>query len=113
MPKSAGKTLSRDAFLKRAVIREVPLDDNAVVCIRALPASLIVSGVDASGVFEPANLLVHSLCDGNGVLLFAGEEKAQAMTIDHLALKKILDAIIDLNGLRPAEAGEAAGPEKN
>jgi len=115
MAKSTGKPLSKDAFLKRVVTRVVELDAENSVCIRALPASMIISGIGNDSVFEPANLLVQSLCDSNGALLFAEEDKSRAMTIDHMALKKILEAIIDLNGLRPDEAGTAVtgGPEKN
>jgi hypothetical protein len=103
------RILDREGFLQRAVIREVPLPDGAAVCIRALSASLLVAGADAAaGVFEPANLLVHSLCDASGRLLFAEEEKNAAMTVDHMALKIILDAILDLNGLKAEGA-----PEKN
>jgi hypothetical protein len=103
------KILDRDGFLNRAVIREVPLSDGSSVCIRALPASAIVAGAqDAASAFEPANLLVQSLCDANGKLLFAQGDTSGVMAVDHLALKTILDAILDLNGLRAQGA-----PEKN
>ncbi|MDR2696035.1 MAG: hypothetical protein LBC79_06615 [Deltaproteobacteria bacterium] len=103
------KTLDREGCLRRAVIREVLLPDGSSVCIRALSASVIVSGVDnAADVFEPANLLVHSLCDESGRPLFGEGEKSEAMSVDHMALKVILDAIVELNGLK---AGGA--PEKN
>jgi hypothetical protein len=103
------KTLDRDGFLRRAVIREVALPGGANVCIRALSASVIVAGAEnAADVFEPANLLVCSLCDENGKLLFGEGEKSEAMTVDHMALKIILDAIMELNGLKSEGA-----PEKN
>ena len=102
------QSLDRDGFLKRAVIREVSLPDGSTVCIRALPASLIVSGsatVDES-VFAPANLLLHSLCGADGRLLFGENDKEAVMAVDHMALKIILDAILDLNGLAPEGALE-------
>lgn len=96
------KALDREAYLKRVAKRHVPLPDGSVVCIRALPASLIVSGAEeAAKTFEAANLLVQSLCDEDGTLLFGPEETAMAMTIDHVGLKAVLDAIVDLNGLKP------------
>jgi len=108
------KTLNREGLLKRAVIKQVQLDENSAVCIRALPASMIVSGADGSNeVFETSNLLVHSLCDEEGKLLFSGDEKAETMTIDHLALKKLLEAIVELNGLKAKPDGEESEPEKN
>lgn len=111
---NAKKPLDREGFLKRIVTRPVALPDGSVVCIRALPASLIVSGAeDAEKTFESANMLVQSLCDEHGTLLFAEGEKDQAMTIDHMALKVILNEIIDLNGLKTPTKGEAGAPEKN
>ncbi|MCL1940031.1 MAG: hypothetical protein FWG04_05160 [Desulfovibrionaceae bacterium] len=107
------KALDRDGFLKRAVIREVSLPDGSTVCIRALPASMLVAGADsAASVFEPANLLVRSLCDENGALLFRDDEKSEIMAVDHMALKAILDAILELNGLGRHET-EAGSAEKN
>ena len=111
---NAKKPLDREGFLKRIVTKTVSLPDGSVVCIRALPASLIVSGAeDAAKTFESANMLVQSLCDENGKLLFAEGEKDQAMTIDHMALKVILEEILDLNGLKTPKEGEAGAPEKN
>ncbi|MDR2489761.1 MAG: hypothetical protein LBD42_09805 [Desulfovibrio sp.] len=108
------KPLDREGFLKRIVIRQVPLPDGSVVCVRALPASLIVSGAeDVAKTFESGNMLVQSLCDENGKPLFTEEEKDQAMTIDHMALKVILDEILDLNGLKPPKDGEEGAPGKN
>ena len=108
------KPLDREGFLKRIVTRPVPLPDGSVVCIRALPASLIVSGAeDAAKTFESANMLVQSLCDEDGKLLFGAGEKDQAMTIDHMALKVILEEIVDLNGLKSPKEGEEGAPEKN
>ena len=108
------KPLDREGFLKRIVTRPATLPDGSVVCIRALPASLIVSGAeDSTNTFESANMLVQSLCDEHGTLLFSEGEKDQAMTIDHMALKVILEEILDLNGLKPAKEGEAGAPEKN
>ena len=107
--------LSREAFLKRIVIKSVQLDGGSTVCIRALPASMIVGTKeeDASKVFEAANLLAHSLCDENGNLFFSGEEKDKVMTVDHVSLKKIMDAIVDLNGLNPGKNSEESDPGKN
>lgn len=108
--------LDREGFLKRIVTKDVPLPDGSLVCIRALPASLIVSGAEnSSETFATANMLVQSLCDEHGNLLFGDgeDEKDQAMTVDHLSLKIILDAIVDLNGLRPPKEGEEGEPEKN
>lgn len=108
------KPLDREGFMKRAVIRNVTLEDGSVVCIRALPASLIVSGAEnAAKTFESANLLVQSLCDEEGELLFAEGETDQAMTIDHMSLKLLLDEILDLNGLKPPKEGEKETAEKN
>ena len=104
------KALDREGFLNRAVIREVPLPDGSLVCIRALPASAIVSGADSA--FEPGSLLVKSLCDVEGVLLFKEDDKDAVMGVDHLALKTILDAILDLNGLKQAEDATGSA-EKN
>ncbi|MDL2280150.1 hypothetical protein LJC15_05795 [Desulfovibrio sp. OttesenSCG-928-G11] len=114
MPQNIVKPLDREGYLNRAVIKQIPLPDGSVVCIRALPASLIVSGAeDATKTFESANMLVQSLCDENGKPLFTEGEKDQAMTIDHMALKVILKEILDLNGLRPPKEGEEGAPEKN
>lgn len=115
---NAKKPLDREGFLKRIVTRPVTLPDGSVVCIRALPASLIVSGVeDAAKTFESANMLVQSLCDEDGKLLFSEGDKDQLMTIDYMGIKVILDEIIDLNGLKPpagADGEEKEGaPEKN
>ena len=112
---NAKKPLDREGFLKRIVIRSEPLPDGSVVCIRALPASLIVSGAeDAAKTFESANMLVQSLCDEDGKLLFAEGEKDQAMTIDHMALKVILEEIVEINGLNPpTKDGEEGEPGKN
>jgi response regulator of citrate/malate metabolism len=107
------RPLNREGFMSRVVMQQVELDENSIVCIRALPASVIVEGSDDKHSFEPAKMLVHSLCDENGTLLFSNEETAQAMTIDHVALKKILEAIVDLNGLKKTNDGEAGEPEKN
>jgi hypothetical protein len=108
------KPLDRDGFLKRAVTRDVFLSDGAVVRIRALPASMIVQGVaDAKEVFDPANLLVKSLCDANGALMFSEGEKNEALTVDHQSLKTILDAIVELNGLGAGDTAGADAAEKN
>lgn len=108
------KPLTRDGFMKRVVVKEVGLPDGQTVCIRILPASFIVAGADdAANIFEPANLLVHSLCEADGELMFAEGEQGEAMAVDHMALKVILDAILDLNGLRFSQEGEAGAPEKN
>lgn len=107
------KPLDRDGYLKRAFTRPVELSDGAIVNIRALPASLIVSGAQDTSLFEPANLLVQSLADENGQRLFADGEKSEAMTIDHTSLRVILDAIMELNGLQTANDGTAGDVEKN
>lgn len=113
-PNTAKRILDRESFLKRAVIREVSLADGAVVCIRALPAGVIVAGgEEAKKAFEPANLLTHSLCDENGARLFAEEETDLALTIDHSSLSTLMKEILDLNGLRPVKNGEAEDAEKN
>lgn len=106
--------LNRESYLKRSIVREVPLADGAVICIRALPASAIVNGAeDPVKTFTSENLLVQSLCDSEGNLLFADGEQGEAMRIDHASLRIIMDAILDLNGLRPAKGGKEEGPEKN
>ena len=107
------KPLNRDGYLKRVFAQPVTLTDGAVVNIRALPASLIVSGAQDTSLFETANLLVQSLVDESGVRLFDDNEKDNAMTIDHMSLRTILDAIMALNGLQPAKDGEAGDVEKN
>ena len=104
------KPLGRDGFLKRAVVREVPLSDGSVVCIRALPASYIIGG--AEDRFSAVKLLASSLCDESGALMFAEGEGEQAMTVDGASLKNIMAAIMDLNGLKRSE-GEAGEAEKN
>ena len=107
------KFLDRDGFLKRIVIREVSLPDGTVVCIRALSAGAIIAGADNAGdSFEPANLLVKSLCDADGRLLFAESDKNKVMEVDHMALKVILDAILEMNGLKRNEDGTGSA-EKN
>lgn len=114
MTQNLVKPLNREAYMKRAATRQVPLVDGCVVCIRALPASLIVAGVDnADKTFESANLLVHSLCDEDGTLLFGPDEKDMAMTIDHVGLKAVLDAIVDLNGLKAPRDGQEEAAGKN
>lgn len=107
--------MNREQYMKRAAMRQVELPDGSIVCIRALPASLIVSGADDAQIFASANLLVHSLCDAHGKLLFTPEEKDLTMSIDHMGLKAVLDAIIDLNGLKPPaeDSGNTDVPEKN
>lgn len=105
--------LSREAFLKRVVVRPVELADGMVVCIRALPASFIIAGAnDFSKTFETANLLVNSLCDEEGKLLFSEGEKDQTLAVDHLSLKIIVDAIMELNGLLTKQ-DEVSEAEKN
>jgi len=102
------KALDRDGFLHRAVIKEVFLPDGSLVYIRALSASTIVAGADsAAGVFETSNLIVKSLCDMNGTLLLEDGDKNAVMNVDHMALKTILEAVLELNGLKDA------GAEKN
>ena len=111
---SQKQPLTRDGYLNRAVVKVVPLDDGNCVCIRALPASMIVHGAeDAKETFSAANMLVNSLCDEDGALLFAEGEKDLVMRVDHVALKKILDAIAEMNALKPAGDGEAGVAEKN
>lgn len=108
------KPLDRQGFLQRIITKPVSLPDGSIVCIRALSASLIVSGAeDADKTFKPANMLIQSLCDEEGNRLFADGEEDQAMSIDHMALKIILEAILDLNGLKPSKEGEEGAPEKN
>jgi hypothetical protein len=63
--------------------------------------------------FSSASLLINSLCDENGEPLFAAGEGEQAMTVDGVSLKIILDAILALNGLATANTGEASAAEKN
>lgn len=108
------RALDRNAYMSRAIVREVALGDDTSVYIRALPASVIVNGSDnPAETFATANLLVRSLCDKAGSLMFSENERNEALTIDHAALKTIIDAILDLNGLRPKnEAGEDS-PVKN
>lgn len=112
-PMNTTKPLDRDGYLKRVFTQPVELSDGAVVNIRALPASLIINGVQDTSLFEPANLLVQSLCDDSGKRLFEDGEKDQAMTIDHSSLRAVLDAIMTLNGLQSAKAGEVGDVEKN
>ncbi len=102
------KTLDRDGFLKRFSFRDAALPDGSIVRIRALPARYVVDGPEDR--FSPVKLLVNSLCDENGELLFADDEGDQAMSVDSASLKIILDAVLDLNGLKRDEAGAA---EKN
>jgi hypothetical protein len=104
------QSLDREGFLQRAVIREVSLPGGSIVCIRALPASALVSGADGEAdAFAPANLLIKSLCDENGRLLFKEGEGDVVMSVDHMALKSILNAILDLNGLATAQEGSDLG----
>ena len=106
--------LNREGFLKRVVVKEVRLDEESSVCIRALPAKILVEGDnDSKDTFATANLLVNSLCDANGQLLFADGEKDQALSVDHVALRKLIDAIIELNGLKSPVEGETSMAEKN
>lgn len=107
--------LDREGFLKRAVVREVLLPDGKTICIRALPASMIASAVkdNVNEVFEPANLLVKSLCDSDGKLLFASEETDLVMTVDHMTLKLLLDSIMELNGFSSTAKGDVGQAEKN
>ena len=108
------KPLGREAFLKRAVVKEVTLPNEDILCIRALPASFFISkDKDDMKSFETDNLLVLSLCDQDGKLLFEGDEKDLVMTVDHMSLKVLMDAIIDLNGLSTAAKGGMEAVEKN
>ena len=107
------KALDRDGYLKRVFTQPVELTDGAIVSIRALPASVIVNGAQDASLFEPANLLVQSLVDETGQRLFEDGEKDQAMTIDHSSLRKVLGAIMALNGLQPVKDGEVGDMEKN
>ena len=102
--------LDREGFLKRFTFSDVKLTDGSVVRIRALPASYIVNSADES--FSAANLLVHSLCDEDGELMFTKAESDQAMSVDAASLKTLIDAIIDLNGLKRAD-DETGSAEKN
>lgn len=102
------RTLDREGFLKRFSFKDAALPDGSLVRIRALPARYVVDGPEDR--FAPVKLLVGSLCDENGTLLFAENEGEQAMSVDSASLKIILDAILDLNGLK---RDESDGAEKN
>ena len=104
------KPLGKDAFVRRYTFKDVELSDGAVVRIKSLPASYIVSGKE--NAFASANLLVHSLCEEDGRLMFAEGESDQAMTVDMASLNILMKAILELNGLTQAE-GEASAAEKN
>ena len=104
------KTLDRDGYMKRFSFKDTELPDGSIVRIRALPASYIVDGAEER--FSPMSLLVNSLCDENGVLMFAENEGEQAMTVDGASLKIIMDAIMELNGLNRS-GDEAGSAEKN
>ncbi len=103
------KTLDREGFVKRFSYRDAVLPDGSIVRIRALPASYVVAGPEDR--FSPVKLLVHSLCDQDGSLLFAEDEGDAAMAVDSASLKIILDAVLELNGL--TQNDEASGAEKN
>jgi hypothetical protein len=104
------KVLDRDGYLKRFAFKDAELPDGSIVRIRALSASYVIDG--AEDRFSPAKLLVNSLCDENGGLLFAEHESEQAMDVDSASLKNIMDAILELNGLKGSE-DEAGSAEKN
>jgi len=104
------RLLNREGFLNRFAFKDVELNDGATVRIRALPSSYIVSEVE--GRFASAKMLVNSLCNEDGTLMFTGEEGEQAMTIDMASLNLIMEAIVELNGLKK-NIGEASPAEKN
>lgn len=104
------KTLDREGFLKRFSFRDAQLPDGSIVRIRALPARYVVDGPEDR--FSPEKLLLHSLCDENGELLFAEDEGEQVMAVDSASLKVILDAVLELNGLARSEDGTGSA-EKN
>ena len=60
-------------------IRRIAVGQVALVCIRALPASYVIAG--AEDRFSPVKLLVNSLCDANGSLMFAENEGELAMAL--------------------------------
>ena len=99
--------LDRDGYVKRFSFKDVGLPDGLSVRIRALPASYLL-GEDEDR-FSIPSLLVNSLCDEDGALLFSESEADQAMAVDSASLKPIMDAILELNGLgrKDDEAGSA------
>lgn len=103
------KTLDREGFAKRFSYRDATLPDGSMVRVRALPASYVVSG--AEDRFSPVNLLLNSLCDENGALLFAEHEGDQVMAVDSASLKIILDTVLELNGMQREDGTSVA--EKN
>ena len=112
--------LDRDGFLNRKVVKLVELSGEDKVFIRALPAILIIAAAEsdekAKEVFGSANLLLNSLCNDKGELLFnpgAPGESEAVLTIDHQALKTIMDAIVELNALKAAPEDEESAAVKN
>ena len=107
----AVKPLDRQGFLRRNV-REVELPDGNVVCIRPLSAGYLVRNTGADGklaekAFSAESMFVESLTDADGNRLFGPEEKDAALTIDVRSFQVLLDAILDLNGLRPVMNADA------
>lgn len=108
------RTLTRESYLARAVVKPVDLPDGSVVHIRALPAAMLIdSNKSTDEVFGTANMLVHSLCEADGELMFAEGEQGDAMSVDYASLQAILAAILALNGLTPVKQGETDIVEGN
>lgn len=109
------KPLDRQGFLRRNV-REVELPDGNVVCIRPLSAGYLVRNTGTDGklaekAFSAESMFVESLTDADGNRLFGPEEKDAALTIDVRSFQVLLDAILDLNGLRPVMNADGEAPE--
>ena len=92
--------LNRESFLKRVVVEAVELPNGDTVYIRAVPASMVISGDKESVAknLESGNMLVQSLCDADGTRLFNDGENNDALTIDLASLNVITRAINKLNG---------------
>lgn len=104
--------LDRQGYMRRN-LKRVELPGGDVVCIRPLSARYLVDNAEDGSAFEPAALLVKSLVDANGERLFADAETENALMLDLPSVTVLVDAILDLNGLRALPTAGDGEAEKN
>ena len=107
------KPLDRAGFMRRN-IKQVELPDGNVVCIRPLTARYLVENAQDGKRFSPEVLLAESLVTEDGERLFGPDEAAETMTIDLPSFNVLVQAVMELNGLKPVgDSEDGGGAEKN
>ena len=99
--------LTRDAILFAPDLTLEPIEVpewGGTVHLRVMNGATMLKLSELPKADFTGALLVHTLCDADGKLLFAPEDVEQVMNKNHAVLQRLIVAAIRINSLDPAAA---------